>query len=167
MSTLRYLTGYPEPLQLQVKDLLDNGKLADYLLKKYPRIHQYQSDSALYEFANTLKKQHMRNAAPLEKATYDSKIKVIQHALGQHHYVSRVQGNKLKSSNFIKIASLFKNGPEAFLRMILAHELSHFKEKEHSKAFYQLCRHIEPDYHQLELDTRLYLLQLDHHGDIY
>ena len=30
-------------------------------------------------------------------------------------------------------------------------------EKEHHKAFYQLCQHMESDYHQLELDLRLFL----------
>ncbi|QKB57553.1 hypothetical protein E3169_03730 [Escherichia coli O157:H7] len=28
------------------------------------------------------------------------------------------------------------------------------------KAFYQLCCHMEPQYHQLEFDTRLWLTQL-------
>ena len=41
--------------------------------------------------------------------------------------------------------------------MIVVHELAHLKEKEHSKAFYQLCSHLEPAYHQLEFDTRLWL----------
>lgn len=167
MSELRYLKGYPEALHAQVQTLIAQDRLGEYLLKKYPKRHQILSDNALYDFANNLKKQFMRNAPPLEKVFYDSKIKVIEHALGQHHYVSRVQGGKLKASNFIKIASVFKSGHEGFLRMILAHELAHFKEKEHSKAFYQLCRHIEPDYHQLELDTRLYLLHLDMVGELY
>ncbi|HSX51245.1 MAG TPA: metal-dependent hydrolase, partial [Cellvibrio sp.] len=43
----------------------------------------------------------------------------------------------------------------------------HFKEKEHNKAFYQLCRHMEPNYYQYEFDLRLYLTQLDLFGDIY
>jgi predicted metal-dependent hydrolase len=48
-----------------------------------------------------------------------------------------------------------------FLRMIVVHELAHLKEYAHNKAFYQLCTHMEPDYHQLEFDTRLYLTHLD------
>jgi len=44
---------------------------------------------------------------------------------------------------------------------------SHFKEKEHNKAFYQLCRHMEPHYAQYEFDLRLYLTQLDLFGAIY
>ena len=42
-------------------------------------------------------------------------------------------------------------------RVFKAHELAHLREKEHSKAFYQLCTHMEPTYYQLELDLRLYL----------
>ena len=58
-------------------------------------------------------------------------------------------------------AELFINTPAEFLSMIVVHELAHFKEQEHNKAFYKLCCHMEPDYHQLELDVRLYLLLLD------
>ncbi|HAL21836.1 MAG TPA: metal-dependent hydrolase, partial [Stenotrophomonas sp.] len=46
------------------------------------------------------------------------------------------------------------------LRMIVVHELAHLKEADHNKAFYQLCQHMEPDYLQLEFDTRLYLTEL-------
>lgn len=35
------------------------------------------------------------------------------------------------------------------------------KEAGHDKAFCRLCVYMEPDYHQLEFDTRLYLTQLD------
>ncbi len=45
--------------------------------------------------------------------------------------------------------------------MIVVHELAHFKEKEHNKAFYQLCQYMEPNYHQIEFDVRLYLTQMD------
>jgi hypothetical protein len=49
--------------------------------------------------------------------------------------------------------------------MIVVHELAHMKEREHDKAFYQLCMHMEPDYHQHEFDLRLYLTHLDGGGD--
>jgi predicted metal-dependent hydrolase len=49
-----------------------------------------------------------------------------------HTHVSRVQGNKLKSKNEIRIGALFKKGPEAFLAMIVVHELAHLKEKDHN-----------------------------------
>jgi predicted metal-dependent hydrolase len=48
--------------------------------------------------------------------------------------------------------------------MIVVHELAHMKEREHDKAFYQLCAHMEPDYHQLEFDLRLYLTHLESGG---
>lgn len=41
--------------------------------------------------------------------------------------------------------------------MIVVHELAHLKEKAHDKAFYQLCCHMEPNYHQLEFDARLWM----------
>ena len=56
-------------------------------------------------------------------------------------------------------SQFLRNAPEPFLRMIVVHELAHLKEKEHDKAFYQLCCHMEPQYHQLEFDTRLWLTQ--------
>jgi predicted metal-dependent hydrolase len=43
------------------------------------------------------------------------------------------------------------------LQMIVVHELAHLKERDHDKAFYALCEHMLPDYHQIEFDTRLYL----------
>jgi predicted metal-dependent hydrolase len=51
--------------------------------------------------------------------------------------------------------------PAAFLRMIVVHEWAHLKEREHGKPFYALCTHMEPDYHQLEFDTRLWLTLLE------
>jgi predicted metal-dependent hydrolase len=35
------------------------------------------------------------------------------------------------------------------------------KERDHDKAFYQLCQHMEPDYFQLEFDLRAYLSHLE------
>jgi hypothetical protein len=77
-----------------------------------------------------------------------------------------VQGSNLKASREIRIASLFKEVPLEFLRMIAVHELAHLKEKEHGKAFYQLCLHMEPEYHQYEFDLRLYLTQVELHGKL-
>lgn len=61
----------------------------------------------------------------------------------------------------IRIAAVFRDAPADFLRMIAVHELAHLEEAEHDKAFYRLCTHMEPDYHQLEFDLRLYLTQLE------
>jgi len=87
--------------------------------------------------------------------------------LGIHSFVSRVQGRKLKSKNEIQIDSVFKKAPAAFLRMIVVHELAHLKEKQHNKAFYKLCLYMEPEYHQLEFDMRLYLTHIDLAGKLF
>lgn len=84
-----------------------------------------------------------------------------------HTYVSRVQGGKLKAKNELRVSSVFKRTPEPFLNMIVVHELAHLKEKEHNKAFYQLCRHMQPNYHQLEFDVRVYLTHLEDVGPVY
>ncbi len=163
----RYLTGYSSQLQEQAKTLVENKRLGKLLLDRYPEPHNIRNDTALYDFTQTIKGQYLKKSSPLNKVIFDNKLKVIQHALGQHTHISRVQGSKLKRKNEIRIASLFKRTPESFLRMIVVHELAHIKEKEHNKAFYKLCQYMEPDYHQLELDTRLYLLHLDTLGELY
>ena len=157
MTTLKYIAHYSEQIQSQAAKLISNGRLGDYLDKSYPDRHQIQNDKALYHYINDIKNQYMRKSNPLTQVTYNSKLTVLKHALGIHTYQSRVQGSKLKSHNSITVASLFKEAPPEFLRMIVVHELAHFKEQEHNRAFYQLCCHMEPDYHQLELDTRLWL----------
>jgi len=121
----------------------------------------------LREYAVSIKNQFIKKSSPLSQVIYDPKIHVIKNALGLHTFVSRVQGNKLKSKNEIRISDVFRKSPEAFLRMIVVHELAHLKEKDHNKAFYNLCCHMTSDYHQLELDMRIYLTQVDLYGDIY
>lgn len=157
MSELKYLAHYPAAVLAQVAQLIAQQQLRPLLAAKYPERHQVQSDPALYQYVSELKARFVRNAPALAKVAYDPKIKVIQHALGLHTQISRVQGSKLKSKNEIRIASLFKQCPPEFLRMIVVHELAHLKEKDHNKAFYQLCVHMEPQYQQLEFDLRLYL----------
>ena len=124
-----------------------------------------RTDRALYDYVTALRGRFMRNAEPLAKVTYDSTLHVIHHALGTHTTVSRVQGSKLKAKREIRIASLFRQAPAPFLRMIAVHELAHLKEREHSKAFYALCTHMEPEYHQLEFDVRLWLTSLEVDGN--
>jgi len=167
MMTLKYLTGYPAETIQHVQQVISDERLGEILKTKYPQCHSIRTDKQLFEFTVALKNQFMSKAQPLNRAQYDSKIKVIQHALGQHHYITRVQGNKTKTVNEIKIASVFRVAPEAFLKMIVVHELAHFKEKEHNKSFYQLCRHMQPNYHQYEFDLRLYLTYVDLYGELY
>ncbi len=154
---LPYLQGYPAEVQIKVAALLAAGQLGPWLKQRYPQSHHVQTDKALYSFVESMRQAHLRNTSPLARVCYDSKLDPVRQALGTNAFVSRVQGGKLKSKNEIRIASAFREGPEAFLRMIVAHELAHLREKDHNKAFYQLCCHLEPDYAQLEFDTRLWL----------
>ena len=168
MSTsLKYLNGYSNELTSQIQELLNKNTLKTHLLKKYPKSHNIVNDKALRDFVIAIKNQYLKKSSPLSKIIFDKKIHVINNALGLHSYVSRVQGNKLKSKNEIRIATVFKKAPEEFLAMIVVHELAHLKEKDHNKNFYQLCQHMLPDYHQLEFDMRVYLTQLDELGEIY
>ena len=161
MNKLKYLNHYPQNVQIQVQELIQQDKLASHLLKKYPLSHNYKNDKSLFSYTQTIKNEYMKKAPPLSKTLYDSKINVIHNALGTHHFISRVQGGKLKAKNEIRIASMFKSVPEEFLQMIVVHELAHFKEKEHNKAFYKLCEYMQPSYHQVEFDLRLYLTHVN------
>ncbi len=166
MHKLKYLSHYNEATKLQVKALIEQNRLEAHLLHKYQNSHTIKTDKALFDYVNGLKNEYMKKSAPLSKVVYDGKIHVIDNALGMHSFISRVQGNKLKSKNEIRVASMFKSVPEEFLKMIVVHELAHFKEKEHNKAFYTLCTHMENNYHQLEFDLRLYLTCRDISGKI-
>ncbi|MDZ7656055.1 MAG: YgjP-like metallopeptidase domain-containing protein [Sulfurimicrobium sp.] len=159
-----YLAGYPEALAQQVQRLIEQDQLAHILLQKYPLAHTVRTDKALYDYVLELKGTYFRNAGQLSKVAFDSKLHVIQHALGTHTTKSRVQGAKLKSKQEIRVAAVFREMPPEFLRMIVVHELAHIKEREHDKVFYQLCLHMEPGYHQLEFDLRAYLCHLSATG---
>ncbi len=163
---MKYLNHYPQSTKEQVQKLIKQDRLKSHLLKKYPFSHSYKTDKNLFNYTIDLKKEYMKKSSPLSKVIYDGKINVIHNALGTHHFISRVQGSKLKAKNEIRIASMFKSVPEEFLEMIVVHELAHFKEKEHNKAFYKLCSYMQPSYHQLEFDLRLYLTYVDMKGKI-
>lgn len=160
-APLKYLAGYPQHLQTQVHELIEQGRLGTILADKYAQTHTVRSDGQLRDYVQSLKERHLRKSVPLGKVIYDSKLQVMKHALGTHTSISRVQGNKLKASREIRIATVFRDAPAEFLKMIVVHELAHLKEAEHNKSFYQLCTHMEADYHQLEFDLRLYLTHLD------
>lgn len=155
----RYLAVYGESVRQQVSRLIETNKLQSYLDSRYGQAHNIKSDADLRQFVMDYKNQYLKKSSPLSKVVYDNKIHVIKNALGTHSYVNRVQGSKIKSKNEIHVSSVFKSAPKAFLEMIVVHELAHIKEKDHNKAFYQLCQHMLPDYHQLEFDMRLYLIQ--------
>ncbi|GGK02783.1 YgjP-like metallopeptidase domain-containing protein [Pseudomonas matsuisoli] len=157
MTPLKYLQSYPPALQAQIRQLMDNGRLGEYLQRRYPDRHGVQSDKALYTYVAALKQEHLRNAPAIDKVLYDNRLDLTHRALGLHTAVSRVQGGKLKAKKEIRVASVFKDAAPEFLQMIVVHELAHLKEFDHNKAFYQLCEHMLPDYHQLEFDLRVYL----------
>lgn len=156
-----YLRGYPPELLLQVRELIAAGRLAQTLAQRHPQAHDVRTERALYDYVSELKSSHMRSAPPVAKVAYDPKLHILKNVLGTHSTVSRVQGNRLKSKRELRIATLFKEAPADFLRMIVVHELAHLKEREHGKAFYALCLHMEPQYHQLEFDLRLWLTAQD------
>ena len=162
---LRYLAAYPESLQQQAAALLDSGRLAAWLLNKHPTAHGLRTDAALYRHVEELRLEQMRQTPRLDRVLYDSKIHVVRNALALHTRSSRVQGGRLRAQHEIRIGALFRDAPAAFLSMIVAHELAHLREREHDKAFYRLCEHMEPAYHQLELDVRLYLTHLESGGE--
>lgn len=167
MHHLKYLAGYAPQLTAQVAQLVADNRLGSVLLQKYPQPHAFRTDRQLYDFTVALKNEFLRTTPPLNRVVYDSKIQLLTNALGTHTFVSRVQGSKLKAKHEIRIAAIFRDAPLAFLTMIVVHELAHLKEKAHNKAFYQLCVHMEPAYHQLEFDTRLFLTQVDLAGSPY
>ena len=95
MALSNYLAGYPESVTRQVGRLIAEKKLGAHLLKKYPVPHDIRTDRALYDFTVGIKNEFLRSSEPLSKVLYDGKINVINHALGTHTFVSRVQGGKL------------------------------------------------------------------------
>lgn len=164
-ARLPYLSGYPEALLDQVQRLIDADKLGHHLHQRYPTRHAVQSDRALYDYTVEMKDRFMRNGPPLSKVVYDPKLHIVRNALGTHTAVSRIQGGKLKAKREIRVAQLFRQAPPEFLRMIVVHELAHLRERDHDKAFYALCEHMEPDYHQIEFDLRLWLTWRESGGD--
>lgn len=160
MSVLQNIKGYPVDIVAKIEHLIRSNQFVEWFEQRFPLtlMHSIQNDKALFDYTMTIKNRYMRKAAPLSKVVYDGKIQLVNHALGLHSYVSRVQGSKVKAKNEIRVANLFKQAPEPLLNMLVVHELAHLKEKEHNKAFYALCCHMLPNYHQLEFDARLFMI---------
>lgn len=154
---VKYLDGYAVELKQQARQLYAAGRLGDMLQARYSEAHTVRSDAALREYVGALKARHLRQTAALSQVAYDNRLRIVAQALGTHTRISRVQGSRLKAKREIRIASVFKDAPAAFLRMIVVHELAHLREPEHVRAFYALCCHMEPNYHQIEFDLRLWL----------
>ena len=161
MDRLRELAEKTSAVQARVRELIAQDRLGEHIHSRYKDAHGVRNDKALFQVAVELKNRFMRNTEPLNRVMYDSKLQVLSQALGMHTTMSRVQGGRLKASREIRVATVFRNAPAEFLKMILVHELAHLKESEHNKAFYQLCTHMAPNYYQLEFDLRLYLTLLE------
>jgi predicted metal-dependent hydrolase len=154
---VQYLAGYPDSLREQARDLHLAGKLLPMLQARYPEAHEVSDNARLYTYVQDMKKTWMKSSPPLGKVRYCEKISTVHKALGLHTYAVRVQGNKLKRKNELRVGGVFKTLPADFLYMIVAHELAHLRHKDHDKAFYRLCCHMDPQYHRHELDLRLWL----------
>ena len=66
MTPLKYLSGYPESLQQQIRQLIAEGRLGDYLERRYPQRHQVQSDKALYGYVQQLRQSHLKSAPNID-----------------------------------------------------------------------------------------------------
>lgn len=167
MNKIDYFQGYPQHIKDRFELMIKNGQMKSYLLKKYPVGHQINSDKHLYEYTNEIKQNFMKKSPPISKVKYQKQKDLIRNALGTHTFVSRNHGGKLKSKHEIRIAESLKNAPLEMLRMLVVHELAHFKEKDHNKAFYNLCEYMQPNYCEVEVDTLLYLSLVDRGEKLY
>ncbi len=167
MTKIDYFQNYPQEIRDKVDQLIASGQLRSYLLKKYPTGHQVNTDKQLYEYANNIKQSYMKNSPQIDKVMYGKQKDLIINALGTHTFVSRNHGGKLKSKHEIRIAMSLKNAPEEILKMLVVHELAHFKEKDHNKAFYKLCEYMQSNYCEVEVDLLLYLTLLDQGEVLY
>lgn len=158
MSPWKYIEGAPEGWVNQIRTLWEKGKLGAYIESKYPEKHQVNNDKLLFQYVSQIKNEFLKKSPQISKVSFNGKLDYAYRALGVNSAQTRVQGAKLKTKYEIKVSTVFKNAPAMFLRMIVVHELVHLKERNHDKSFYKLCEHIEPEYHQLEWDARLYLL---------
>jgi UTP pyrophosphatase len=138
LTDLKYLTHYAATLQTQVRALNSENRLDEVLKQRYPEANTVRTDKALQAYTLDLKSRFMKSAMTPSKVVFDNHLQVVKHAslgtLGTHTQVSRVHGGKLVAKREIRIASVFIDAPAAFLKMIVAHELAHLKEREHDKA---------------------------------
>ncbi len=159
--SLPYLAAYGPEVEGQVGQMVAEGRLGPYLERHYPEQHSVRTDQALLVRAMDLKHRFLRSSPTLHAVRYSPGLQVVRDALGMHTRTSLAHGGRLRTRREILIDPVFRDAPEPFLHMILVHELAHLREAEHTKAFYQLCAHMAPDYDQLEFDLRLYLTHLD------
>ena len=108
----------PVALQEQARDLLEQGQLANVLLRGIPAPQRAQRQGPVRLRAraeDSLLAQRWYG----QQGAFDNKIHVVRNALGLHTAVSRVQGSRLAAKHEIRIASMFKRSSDEFLRMIV------------------------------------------------
>jgi predicted metal-dependent hydrolase len=167
MTKRDYFQGHPQHIRDQVEQLISSGNLKKHLLAKYPTGHEINTDKQLYEYANSLKQNFMKKSPQIDKVKYGKQKDLVIDALGTHTFVSRNHGGKLKNKHEIRIAASLKIAPKEMLEMLVVHELAHFKEKDHNKAFYNLCEYMQPNYCEVEVDMLLFLTLLDQDEELY
>jgi predicted metal-dependent hydrolase len=143
--------------------MIDSDRLGEYLQRRYPTAMTCKATRRCTAMPRDLR-QHLRSAPGLDKVLFDSRLDLTHRALGLN--TRSGAGRQAQGQEEIRIASLFKEAAPQFLRMIVVHELAHLRERDHNKAFYQLCQHMEPDYHQLEFDLRVYLTYRELPGNL-
>jgi len=161
VSTLSLIAGYPDDLVAAAEALVASGRALDAIAERYPERHRVQSNKELALYVQGLKARHLKGTPQLKSVTYDKRLRSAHKALGLHTTKRRVHGASLRTTRELKVASVFREAPSAFLRAIVVHELAHQKHADHDEAFYRLCCHMESDYHQLEFDLRIWLSALD------
>lgn len=162
MPYLIYLKNYPESIKEQIATLLTEQKLEKLLKMRYPINHNIKSDKALYQYTVNIKNTYLKQTSPLRRICFDEQI--VDHSL-----ISDAPDDSLQYNSFIinrlseiRIADFFKQAPEPMLRIMVIHKLAHIIEKAHNSAFYKLCHYMEPNYQQLEFETRLFLTQREY-----
>ena len=58
---MKYLSGYPEAVLAQVRQLLAQNRLGELLRSRYPARHDIRSDKALFDYVQGLKAEYLRN----------------------------------------------------------------------------------------------------------
>lgn len=104
---LRYLAGYPENLQRQIREVIEQGQLAAMLHARYPGGHEVLSDAALYEYTLAPKNRFLRKAPVPDRMLFDSRLQLAANALGVNGKLPRIQGNKISCKREIRVASVF------------------------------------------------------------
>ncbi|KZN65542.1 hypothetical protein N473_12580 [Pseudoalteromonas luteoviolacea CPMOR-1] len=158
MQQLKYFQHYPENLQAQITSLIENNQLQTYFKNKYPCGHQLQNQQTLYQYCTDIKQRFLKNTPRLNNVSFTKHTDMMKGTLGTHTQKQHRHGQKIKARYDIALNNQLKYAPEAILRALIVHELAHFKHADHDKAFYKLCCNMEADYHQLELDLRLFIV---------